>query len=143
MADDKTKRGPTDARRVNPSEDYEVRYWSEKWGVPPEKLKAAVEKVGPMAVDVARELGRQVMSRGHRHGPFSPDRVDLKEAWDVRCWCRRWHCTPAELREKVARVGNDPDALDRAFATDPREMSAPATASDATRSEFQSNLRRN
>jgi len=58
MADDKTKKGPTDAKRVNTSEDYEVRYWSEKWNVSPEKLKAAVSKVGPMAEDVARELGK-------------------------------------------------------------------------------------
>jgi len=37
-------------------EDYEVQYWSEKFGVSQEELAAAVEKVGPMASDVKREL---------------------------------------------------------------------------------------
>ena len=37
MADDRTKRGPQDRSRVNTSEDYELRYWSEKWGVSPEQ----------------------------------------------------------------------------------------------------------
>lgn len=58
MADDKTKKGPADATRVNVTEPYEVGYWSEKWGVSPAQLKAAVAKVGPMADRVARELGR-------------------------------------------------------------------------------------
>jgi hypothetical protein len=32
MADDRTKTAPQDAQRVNVDEDYEVQYWSEKWG---------------------------------------------------------------------------------------------------------------
>ncbi len=58
MADDKTKKGPADATRVNVSEPYEVTYWSDKWGVSPAKLKAAVAKVGPLADRVERELQR-------------------------------------------------------------------------------------
>ena len=58
MADEKTKKGPADATRVNVSEPYEVTYWSEKWGVSAAQLKAAVAKVGPMADKVARELGQ-------------------------------------------------------------------------------------
>ncbi|MBL8690124.1 MAG: DUF3606 domain-containing protein [Rhodospirillaceae bacterium] len=58
MADDKTKKGPVDATRVNVSEPYEVTYWSDKWGVSPAKLKAAVAKVGPLADRVERELQR-------------------------------------------------------------------------------------
>lgn len=56
MADDKTKKGPQDRSRVNISEDYEIRYWSEKFGVSAEELKAAVKKVGNSAEAVEREL---------------------------------------------------------------------------------------
>ena len=35
MADDKTIRGPADRTRVNTHEDYEVKYWSKKFGVTP------------------------------------------------------------------------------------------------------------
>jgi hypothetical protein len=58
MADDKTKVGKPDRDRINVAEDYEVRDWSKKFGVSPERLKAAVHKVGPMAEDVRRELGK-------------------------------------------------------------------------------------
>jgi len=40
----------------NTNEDYEVRYWSEKFGVSPEQLKAAVRKVGNSAEAVEWEL---------------------------------------------------------------------------------------
>ena len=33
MADDRSLRGPQDRQRINLSEDYEVAYWSKKWGV--------------------------------------------------------------------------------------------------------------
>lgn len=59
MADDRTKRGPQDRSRVNTGEEYELRYWSEKWGVSPEQVKAAVAKVGNSADAVARQLGKQ------------------------------------------------------------------------------------
>ncbi len=59
MADDRTKRGPQDRSRVNTSEEYELRYWSEKWGVSPEQVKTAVAKVGNSADAVARQLGKQ------------------------------------------------------------------------------------
>jgi hypothetical protein len=35
-----------------------VAYWTKKWGVSAQALKAAVAKVGPMASDVARQLGK-------------------------------------------------------------------------------------
>jgi hypothetical protein len=56
--DDKSKTRPQDSSRVNISEDYEVQYWSEKFKVSPDRLKQAVQKVGAMAKDVERELGR-------------------------------------------------------------------------------------
>jgi hypothetical protein len=58
MADDLTKKSSADRKRINVSEDYEVRYWSEKFGVSAARLKEAVQKVGPMVDDVARELGK-------------------------------------------------------------------------------------
>jgi uncharacterized membrane protein YqiK len=59
MADDKTKTGKADRDRINASEDYEVRDWSEKFGVSKDRLKEAVKKVGPMAKDVEAELKKR------------------------------------------------------------------------------------
>jgi hypothetical protein len=56
MSDDKTSRGPADASRINVHEDYELRYWSQKFGVSVEQLKAAVQAVGVMAKDVEAQL---------------------------------------------------------------------------------------
>ena len=58
MADDKSKRGPADRSRINLSEDYEVRYWSETLGVSNLELQAAVEKVGPRVEDVRQFLSK-------------------------------------------------------------------------------------
>lgn len=60
MADDKTERGPQDRSRINMSEDYEVRYWTRKFGVSKEELKQAVAKAGSSAAAVARELGKTI-----------------------------------------------------------------------------------
>jgi len=57
--DNKTQTAPQDAKRINGNEDYELRYWSEKYGVSPERLRTAVQRVGVMAVDVERELGKR------------------------------------------------------------------------------------
>lgn len=56
--DDKTKTGPADGTRVNVNEDYELRYWSQKFGVTADQLKVAVKKVGVMASDVEADLKR-------------------------------------------------------------------------------------
>ena len=56
MADNKSMTAPQDAQRVNVHEDYEVQYWSKKFGVSPDKLKEAVGKVGVMAKDVEHHL---------------------------------------------------------------------------------------
>jgi hypothetical protein len=58
MPDDPTKRGPQDAARVNVHERYEVEYWSKRFGVTPDQLKACVQKVGVMVADVKKCLGR-------------------------------------------------------------------------------------
>jgi len=56
MADDKTLKGPQDRSGINLNGDYEVRYWCKKFTVTPDKLRAAVEKVGNSAKAVENEL---------------------------------------------------------------------------------------
>jgi hypothetical protein len=56
MADDKKKTAPQDAQRVNVNENYEVQYWTQKFGCTAEQLRAAVKKVGVIAKDVEAEL---------------------------------------------------------------------------------------
>ena len=58
MADDTTKRDSRDCNRINVHEDYELRYWTKELEVTPEKLKQTVEKVGVMATDVRKALGK-------------------------------------------------------------------------------------
>jgi hypothetical protein len=58
MADDRSIRGDADRSRINMQEDYEVRYWTQKWNVSREQLAAAVREVGVMAADVAKKLGK-------------------------------------------------------------------------------------
>lgn len=58
MSDDPTNRGGQDKQRISLSEDYEVRYWTDKFGVSREELRDAVDKVGDRAAAVAQELGR-------------------------------------------------------------------------------------
>jgi hypothetical protein len=58
MADDKSDRGPQDRSRINVNEDYELRYWSAKWGVTPNILRATIGKVGVSVEAVAKELGK-------------------------------------------------------------------------------------
>lgn len=57
MTDNKSKTA-ADRKRIDVSEDYECRYWSEKFGVSADELKRTVERVGPMADDVARALSK-------------------------------------------------------------------------------------
>ncbi|RXT54368.1 DUF3606 domain-containing protein [Bosea sp. Tri-44] len=56
--DDKTERGPQDRSRINLSEKYEVRYWTQKLGVSKAELEKAVAKAGVSATAVARQLGK-------------------------------------------------------------------------------------
>ena len=56
--DDKTERGPQDASRVAMGEDYEVRYWTKKFGVDRDKLQRAVDVAGTSVSDVEIELKR-------------------------------------------------------------------------------------
>jgi hypothetical protein len=58
MADDRNVRGAADRSRINMQEDYEVRYWTEKWSVTREQLAEAVRAVGVMVKNVAAKLGK-------------------------------------------------------------------------------------
>lgn len=58
MADDKTARGPQDSARIAMGEDYEVRYWTNKFGVGRDKLQEAVDAVGNSASAVEQHLKR-------------------------------------------------------------------------------------
>jgi len=44
--DDKTKTGSPDSDKINVNEGYELRYWSEKFGISHEELKEAVKAAG-------------------------------------------------------------------------------------------------
>ena len=56
MADDKTNRGPQDRTRIAMGENYEVDYWTGKFGVSRERLQQAVDAVGNSADAVERHL---------------------------------------------------------------------------------------
>ena len=57
MTDNKSKTA-ADRKRMDVNEDYECRYWSQKFGVSADELKRTVARVGPLADDVARALGK-------------------------------------------------------------------------------------
>jgi hypothetical protein len=58
MSDDKSIRGPADAKRINVNEEYEVQYWTTELEVTEDKLRETVRKVGVMAADVRKALGK-------------------------------------------------------------------------------------
>jgi len=58
MSDDRSMRGPADAKRINVNEDYEVQYWTTELEITEDKLRETVGKVGVMADDVRRALGK-------------------------------------------------------------------------------------
>jgi len=58
MSDNKSVRGPADAKRINVNEDYEVQYWTTELEISEEKLRETVKKVGVMASDVRKALGK-------------------------------------------------------------------------------------
>jgi hypothetical protein len=59
MSDNKQDRGPADRARIALSEPYEVQYWTKELGVSADELREIVKRVGPMAADVRRELGKK------------------------------------------------------------------------------------
>ena len=58
MSDDKSNTGAPDSDRINVNEDYELRYWMEKFGVSADQLRDAVKAAGPTADAVRRHLNK-------------------------------------------------------------------------------------
>lgn len=56
MSDDKNLRAPQDASRIALGEDYEVAYWTDKFGVSRDALADAVAAVGNSASAVEEHL---------------------------------------------------------------------------------------
>ena len=54
--DDPKNRHQPDRSKVNVNQDYEVRYWTEKFGCSEEELRKAVNRVGSSADAVERAL---------------------------------------------------------------------------------------
>ncbi len=57
MPDNKKETQPQDAKRININEDYEVQYWTKKFGCSKEELKDAVDSVGVSSEKVEEFLG--------------------------------------------------------------------------------------
>ena len=58
MSDNLQNRGGQDRSRINMSEDWEVRHWTEALGVSKEELERAVKQVGSSADAVREHLKR-------------------------------------------------------------------------------------
>jgi hypothetical protein len=56
MSDNKQNTGNPDRSLINTSEEYEVRYWAEKFKVSHDELKEAVKQVGNSAEKVEQHL---------------------------------------------------------------------------------------
>jgi Protein of unknown function (DUF3606) len=56
--DNKAKTGRPDRDLINVSENYEVEYWSKKFGVRAEQLKSAVRAVGNSVAAVEKQLNK-------------------------------------------------------------------------------------
>lgn len=56
MADDKSKRGSPDTKRINLKEDYELEYWKKTLNVSGQQLAGAVRAVGTSAAKVRAYL---------------------------------------------------------------------------------------
>ena len=59
MTDNTEDRGPQDRSRISLGQDYEVRYWSQRFGINEEQLRAAVEDVGPSVQEVEQYLANR------------------------------------------------------------------------------------
>jgi len=59
MPDDKTKTRPQDASRINIHEPYELEYWTKRFSVTADRLRAAVAKAGTSVKAVEDELARR------------------------------------------------------------------------------------
>jgi len=58
MADDLNNRGSADRARISVTEQWELRYWCDKFECTEVELRHAVEEVGTKATDVEAYLHR-------------------------------------------------------------------------------------
>lgn len=56
MSDNTNLRGPQDRTRVSMEEDYEVRYWTDRFGVAREELQRIVDAVGDSVLAIEQRL---------------------------------------------------------------------------------------
>jgi hypothetical protein len=59
MTGDVKQAGPQDRSVINMTEDWEVQWWCQRWGVTAAQLKAAVAAVGAKTASVAAHLGKE------------------------------------------------------------------------------------
>jgi hypothetical protein len=76
MSDNTQKPGGRDRKRINVNQDYELRDWSDKFGVTKERLKEAVQAVGDEADRVEQYLksGERGSAGGERGGKRGSER---------------------------------------------------------------------
>lgn len=55
------KKGKTDDAKINMKQEYEVQYWSRKWGITPLQLEVAVKATG---TNVAKDLEEYLRQTG-------------------------------------------------------------------------------
>ena len=58
MPDNLKIRQPQDPKQINVHEDWELTYWSNKFGISKDKLRQAVQAVGPYVEKVKQYLGK-------------------------------------------------------------------------------------
>lgn len=56
--DNKQNTGSPDRDRINVNEDYELQYWSDKFGVSRDELKEAVKAAGTSVEAVQKQLNK-------------------------------------------------------------------------------------
>jgi predicted nucleic acid-binding protein len=60
MADDPTKRAPQDPRRINLSQEHEIRYWTKALSVTEERLRELVRDHGNSADKIRDAIKAEV-----------------------------------------------------------------------------------
>jgi hypothetical protein len=68
MPEDTSKGGQPDRSRINVDEKHELKHWSKKFSVSPDRLREAVQKVGPSIQAVERELTKSASGGGDAPG---------------------------------------------------------------------------
>jgi len=58
MSDDLNKKQPQDPTKINTHEDWELEYWSKKWGVTKDKIIQASKIVGNGTEKIKKQLGK-------------------------------------------------------------------------------------